>query len=74
MTGASEELKALCGDDLPCLVDGALGGIEDAQAFLDDREAFEEIEKETQDFVQKPDGYGEEEEKCDSGFLFFGCK
>lgn len=53
INNANPELVSLCGDDKGCLVDGALGDSDDAQAALEDAEVFEKFEEEFKALVEE---------------------
>lgn len=43
---APDSLRAVCGQDIACLIDGSVGDLKDASAYLEDRAKLESIKKE----------------------------
>ena len=54
LQNTDQSIKDLCGDDVGCLVDGTLGGVEDAQVALQDTKQFVEVVEKVEAFVQPP--------------------
>jgi len=64
-----EEVKELCGDDIPCLVDGEAGGLDAAEQTLQDERDLEGEEK-IPEGGHKATGYGDPHFKTWSGDKF----